>query len=95
MLLRGIQFVPLDIRTSHPLKFLPAGPGFVAVPLLAVAGLGEAAAKSIAKARKHAQFLAVDQVLSRCRFVSRSNIASLRETGAFDGLPESAQVSLF
>ncbi|MCL1806474.1 MAG: PolC-type DNA polymerase III [Oscillospiraceae bacterium] len=95
MLRRGISFEPMDVHTAEPKQFIPAGPGRIAVPLMAVPGLGEAAADSIAEARKKGSFLAEDNILTRCRSVTKAHIEGLRNAGALGGMPETAQTTLF
>lgn len=92
---RGIVFDPMDIHTAHPLDFTPAGPGRISVPLVGVSGLGEAAALSIAEARKQGPFIAEDDIAARCRPVTKAHIESLRTVGALGGMPETAQITLF
>jgi DNA polymerase-3 subunit alpha (Gram-positive type) len=95
MLLRGIVFEPLDVHASDAMRFSPAGKGRVSVPLMAVAGLGDAAANSIVKQRKKSPFLAEDDLLSRCGKVTKAHVESLRAAGALGGMPETAQIALY
>ncbi len=95
MLRRGISFEPLDIYTSDASRFKPAGPGRVAVPLMAISGLGMAAAQSIAEQREKGPFLAEDNLLDRCRPVTKAHVEALRAAGALGGIPETAQTTLF
>jgi DNA polymerase-3 subunit alpha (Gram-positive type) len=95
MLLRGIAFEPMNILTADPARFLPAGPGRIAIPLMALAGLGAAAAQSIAEERAKGAFLAEDDILTRCRPVTKAHVEALRNAGALGGIPSSAQTSLF
>ncbi|MDR0294394.1 MAG: PolC-type DNA polymerase III [Oscillospiraceae bacterium] len=95
MLRRGITFKPPDVHTSPGMRFTPAGPGLVAVPLMALAGLGREAVKNIARQRAKGPFLAEDNLASRCGAVTKAHIETLRAAGAFGGLPETAQTTLF
>jgi DNA polymerase-3 subunit alpha (Gram-positive type) len=95
MLLRGITFDPLDIRTADALRFAPSGNGRISVPFMAVAGVGKTAALSIVREREKAPFLAEDDLLSRCRSVTKAHVASLRAAGALGEMPETAQITLF
>jgi DNA polymerase-3 subunit alpha (Gram-positive type) len=95
MLRRGIAFAPLDVHTSDPARFSVPEPGKVSPPLMAIGGLGEAAAKSIAAERANGQFLAEDDILKRCRSVTKAHIESLRAAEALGGMPKTAQTTLF
>jgi DNA polymerase-3 subunit alpha (Gram-positive type) len=95
MLRRGIAFAPLDIYTSDPMRFSVPKTGRVSPPLMAVSGLGEAAARSIDAERKKGPFLAEDDILKRCRPVTKAHIEALRGAGALGGLPQTAQTTLF
>jgi DNA polymerase-3 subunit alpha (Gram-positive type) len=95
MLRRGIVFEPPDVHTSDASRFRPAGPGRVSVPLMALSGLGLTAAQSIADEREKNPFLAEDNLLTRCRPVTKAHVESLRSAGALGGMPETAQTSLF
>ncbi|MCL2002649.1 MAG: PolC-type DNA polymerase III [Oscillospiraceae bacterium] len=95
MLLRGITFEPLNVHTADSLRFAPAGPGRISVPLMAVSGLGEGASRSIVSQRAKGPFLAEDNLLSRCRPVTKAHIESLRAAGALGGMPATAQMTIF
>jgi DNA polymerase-3 subunit alpha (Gram-positive type) len=95
MLRRGISFAPLDIHTSEPQRFSVPAPGKVSPPLMAVSGLGEAAANSIVSERAKGPFLAEDNILKRCRPATKAHIESLRVAGALGGLPQTEQTTLF
>jgi DNA polymerase-3 subunit alpha (Gram-positive type) len=95
MLRRGIKFDPLDIHTSGPLRFSVPAPGRVSPPLMAVSGLGETAAKSLGAERAKGPFLAEDNILSRCRPLTKAHIETLRAAGALGGIPETEQITLF
>ncbi len=95
MLRRGITFEPLDVHISDASHFKPVGPGRVAVPLMALSGLGMTAAQSIVTEREKGPFLAEDNLLARCRPVTKAHVEALRAAGALGGIPETAQTTLF
>lgn len=93
MYARGIRFLPVSLAESDPKRFLIRGHGLLA-PFVAIPGLGEAAASSIAEARAAAPFRSVQDLVARAR-VSRAVVDLLRSNGALAGLPEDDQLSLF
>jgi DNA polymerase-3 subunit alpha (Gram-positive type) len=90
---RGIKFLPVDLYKSDAVKFLIED-GCIRPPLISLAGLGAAAAASIAEARSQGVFVSVDDLKIRAR-VSKTVIEILQQCGCLDGIPESSQVSLF
>jgi DNA polymerase-3 subunit alpha (Gram-positive type) len=92
-MLRGVVFQPVDIYQSHPTRFLIEGQSLVP-PLAAVPGVGEAAALTLAQGRKEAAFTSWEDIRRRCG-VSRTALETLALYGALEGLPETAQLSLF
>ena len=90
---RGIKFLPVDLYKSDAVKFLIED-GCIRPPLISLAGLGAAAAASIAEARSQGGFVSVDDLKIRAR-VSKTVIEILQQCGCLNGLPESSQVSLF
>ena len=93
MYARGIEFMPIDIYLSHPTKYLNIN-GKILPALNSVAGLGDRAAQSIADARENGKFFSVDDFKQRTS-VSETHIELLKSFGCFNGIPQSAQVSLF
>ncbi len=93
MKLRGIELLPLSLTHSQADKFtMEEGglrPSFSTVP-----GLGVEAAKKLAAAREHGEFLSIEDLVSRSK-ISKTVVERLREAGCLDGLPESDQLSLF
>jgi DNA polymerase-3 subunit alpha (Gram-positive type) len=83
----------VDIYKSHPSRFQPENGG-LRPPFTAIPGLGLAAAEDVAREREKGAFISVDEFAARCR-VSSTLIEAMRELGAFGGLAESAQLSLF
>ena len=93
MYARGIKFLPIDLYTSDPTKFLIEDGG-IRPPLNSLQGLGTVAAQSLAEVRKHETFLSKDEVRIKAK-VSKSVIEMLDKCGCLEGLPDSNQLSLF
>ncbi|HPE15534.1 MAG TPA: PolC-type DNA polymerase III [Oscillospiraceae bacterium] len=93
--LRGFHFESLDLRLSDATRFLPVGEDGLRPPFVAVAGLGETAARDIVEHRGSGDFISVEEFSRACPKVSRTHIEQLRLLGGLGDLPDSAQVSLF
>jgi len=93
MYARGIKFLPVDLYKSDIAKFIITD-GSIRPPLIALQGLGLAAANAIAKAREEGEFLSVEDLRIRAG-ISKAVIEILGENGCLDGLPESNQLTLF
>lgn len=93
MLARGYEFLPPDIQISHATMYLIED-GKLRMPLMAVAGLGENAANSVVEARKDGPFVTIEDVNERTK-LNNTNIARLKEVGAFGDMWDTAQLSLF
>lgn len=93
MTARGYHFKGLDLYRSDALRFTVDGNALLP-PFSAVAGLGENAAKNIAEARNHGEFLSVEDFQQRAR-LSKTVIELLDGFGCFEGIPETNQLSLF
>ena len=91
MLARGIGVLPIDIYKSDAKRFLVEGDK-IRLPFSSIAGVGEAAANSIAEAKNGGEFMSVEDFQQRSK-VSKSVIETLREAGAFNDLPESSQLT--
>ena len=92
-MLRGVQFLPVNIYHSHAHKFTMED-GAVRMPFSSVKGLGGAAAEALMKARDQGEFLSQDDVQSRSG-LSKSLMETLNTIGAFGDLPASSQMSFF
>jgi DNA polymerase-3 subunit alpha (Gram-positive type) len=92
---RGFEFLPVDLYESDAVKFEVEGETALRPPFVAVAGLGEIAAREIAIAREGRTFVAIDDFEQTCAKVSTAHIDALKELGAFGDLSETSQLTLF
>ncbi|MCM1991113.1 PolC-type DNA polymerase III [Oceanirhabdus seepicola] len=93
MRLREIEFLPVDLYISHPIDFTIED-GKIRMPLSAIEGVGENAAKSMGEARKNGEFLSKEDLRKRAK-VTKTVIEGLNEHGCLKGMPESNQLSFF
>lgn len=93
MNLRGIKFLKADIYKSDASKFLIEEEG-IRIPLSAIQGVGENAAKNIVEARKEGEFISKEDLNKRGK-ATKTVIENLENHGCLRGLPESNQLSLF
>ncbi len=91
---RGIAFEPINVMKSDATKFTvdPQTRKIIA-PFAAIDSLGAAQAQKIVEERQRKPFESVEDFETRCH-VSATISASLRALGAYEGLPESAQMTL-
>ena len=103
MLERGYHFEKPDLYRSHWKMFIvDHEKGSLIAPFSVVAGLGEAAAKSICDAREEVdsngnkkKFLSKEDLLRRARALNGTNVNDLADLGTLDGLGDTDQISLF
>ncbi|MFR4019258.1 MAG: hypothetical protein ACLT01_08565, partial [Clostridia bacterium] len=93
MYARGYEFEPARLGISDSLHFL-AHDGKVLLPFVAIDGMGENAAKTLVEEYNRRPYETVEEVSDRGK-VNKSAIDALRQHGVLDGLPETAQISLF
>jgi DNA polymerase-3 subunit alpha (Gram-positive type) len=93
MLARGIEVLPVDLYKSEAKKFVVEDQK-IRLPFMSLAGIGEAAAKSLAEAKTKGKILSIEDLRERTK-VSKSVIETLAAAGVLDGLPESSQMTLF
>jgi len=93
MYARGYHFAPARIGLSEASRFI-ARDGKVILPLEALTGLGENAAKAIAFEYSQKPFDSVEELRSRTK-ANKTAVEALKIHGALDGLPESDQLCLF
>ena len=92
--LRGFHFEPIDIYHSDATKFVVTENGLLP-PFTSVRGLGETAALDTVEKRKGKDFTSVEEFSLCCNKLSQTHIDQLRALGAFAGLPETSQLTLF
>ncbi len=93
-MLRGVEFLPVDLYRSHWYKFIMED-GKIRLPFSAIAGLGEAAARSMQEAADpNDPYISCDDLQSRTG-ITKAVMQSLHELGVVDGLPETSQMSFF
>ncbi|EXG83095.1 PolC-type DNA polymerase III [Saccharibacillus sacchari] len=93
MTARGFTFKTIDLYRSDAQKFIVDGTSLI-FPFAALAGLGDNAAKGVAAARDHGEFLSIEDFQQKSK-ASKTIIELLGQLGCFRGLPESNQLSLF
>ena len=92
--LRGFHFDTIDIYRSDASKFLITENGLLP-PLISVHGLGEAAAVDTVEKRRGKKFISVEEFSACCNKLSKTHIEQLKALGAFAGMADTSQVSLF
>ena len=92
--LRGYHFEPIDIYRSDATRFTVTKDG-LRPPFTAVHGLGEAAAEDTVKKRAGKTFLSIEEFADCCDKLSKTQIEQLKALGAFAGMPETSQITLF
>ena len=93
MLARGITALPIDIYKSEAKMFVIEG-NQIRLPFCSLAGVGEAAAVSLAEGGKQGEYLSVEELKLRTG-ISTAVIETLKESGALADIPESSQMTLF
>lgn len=93
MYMRRIVFLRIDLYKSHAVKFQIEDEG-IRLPINALAGVGENAAKNIMEAAKQGEFISKEDLRIRAK-VSKTVIETLGNHGCLQGLPDTNQLSLF
>jgi DNA polymerase-3 subunit alpha (Gram-positive type) len=93
MFSRGYEFAEPVLGVAQACRFSVVD-GKVMLPFNAVNGIGDTAAESLVAAYAERPFSTIDDVRSRTR-LSATNVDDLKRHGLFEGLPESAQMSIF
>ena len=93
MMARGIEVLPVDIKHSHAMKFLPEN-GKMRLPFGALSGVGEKAAYSIYEAAQKGDYVSKEDFAVSAG-VSKTIIEKLSDLGALADLPDTNQMSLF
>ena len=92
--LRGFHFDTIDIYRSDATKFLITEKGLLP-PFVSVHGLGESAALDTVEKRKGKSFISIEEFSLCCNKLSKTHIEQLKALGAFAGMAETSQITLF
>ena len=92
--LRGFHFDTIDIYKSDATRFVVTENGLLP-PFVTVHGLGESAALDTVEKRKGKNFISVEEFANTCSKLSKTHIEQLKSLGAFAGMADTSQVSLF
>ncbi len=93
-MLRGVEFLPVDLYKSHWYQFTIED-NKIRLPFNAVAGLGEAAAKSLHEQANPADpFISCDDLQNRTG-ITKAVVQTLKDLGVLDGLPDTSQMTFF
>ena len=93
MYARGYEFEAARLGISDPIHFKEHD-GKVLLPFIAISGMGEGAAKSLAEGFAKKPYETVEEIIDRGK-VNKTVIEELRAHGLLEGLPETAQMSFF
>ena len=93
MMARGIEVLPIDLKKSHAMKYLPEN-GKMRLPFGALSGVGEKAAYSIYEAAQKGNFVSREDFAIEAG-VSKTIIQNLADLGALSDLPDTNQISMF
>ena len=92
--LRGFHFDTISIYDSDATRFKITDNGLLP-PFVTVRGLGETAALDTVEKRQGKTFVSVEEFATVCNKLSKTHIEQLRALGAFAGMADTSQVSLF
>jgi DNA polymerase-3 subunit alpha (Gram-positive type) len=92
--LRGFHFDTINIYESDATKFKITENGLLP-PFVSVHGLGESAAIDTVEKRKGKSFISVEEFSMCCNKLSKTHIEQLKALGAFAGMAETSQMTLF
>ncbi|MDE6881169.1 MAG: PolC-type DNA polymerase III [Oscillospiraceae bacterium] len=93
--LRGFRFEPISIYESEATRFVLKGDDALIPPFTAVRGLGETAALDTVEKRKGQKFISVEEFSLCCNKLSKTHIDQLKALGAFAGMADTSQITLF
>ena len=92
--LRGFHFDTISIYDSDATHFKITENGLLP-PFVTVRGLGETAALDTVEKRVGKTFISVEEFATTCNKLSKTHIEQLKALGAFAGMADTSQVSLF
>ncbi len=93
--LRGFRFAPISIYESEATRFVLKGEDALIPPFTAVRGLGETAALDTVEKRRGKEFISVEEFSMCCNKLSKTHIDQLKALGAFAGMADTSQITLF
>lgn len=93
MYARGYEFAPARLGASDSLRFL-AYEGKVLLPFVAITGVGEGAATTFHEEYLRRPYETVEDISERGK-INKTALDEMRQHGVLEGLPETAQMSLF
>ena len=93
--LRGFRFEPISIYESQAVRFVCKGEDALIPPFTAVRGLGETAAQDTVEKRRGKEFVSVEEFSQCCNKLSKTHIDQLKALGAFAGMADTSQITLF
>ena len=92
--LRGFHFDTISIYESQATAFKITDNGLLP-PFISVRGLGETAAQDTVEKRKGKTFISVEEFSTCCSKLSKTHIEQLKALGAFAGMADTSQITLF
>ena len=92
--LRGFHFDTISIYDSDATHFKITENGLLP-PFVTVRGLGETAALDTVEKREGKTFISVEEFATTCNKLSKTHIEELKALGAFAGMADTSQVTLF
>lgn len=92
--LRGFHFDTISIYESDATRFKVTENGLLP-PFTAVHGLGDTAAIDTVEKRKGKTFVSIEEFSMCCNKLSKTHIEQLKALGAFAGMAETSQITLF
>ncbi len=91
---RGFHFKTIDIYRSEATRFVIDGDALIP-PFTSVRGLGESAALDTVEKRQGKEFISIEEFSICCNKLSKTHIEQLKNLGAFAGMAETSQLTLF
>ena len=92
--LRGFHFDTINIYESDATRFRVTENGLLP-PFTSVRGLGETAAIDTVEKRKGKEFISIEEFSLCCNKLSKTHIEQLKKLGAFAGMADTSQITLF